>query len=125
MTILTFGHRKIGTFFLFYHLTFLLDKQNYAPYGSFYVNMLLNMKATYRGLKTLFTEKEIFFQGQNCYPLSKPTRRSNYYGKALRRRWKTISKNFVMEILKYLGDSCEPTKTLSIVTYLRIHWRHL
>ena len=48
---------------------FVLDKQNYAWYGSFYVTMLLNMEVTYPGLKTLIAEKGISIQGQDRYPL--------------------------------------------------------
>ena len=46
---------------------FVVDKQNYARYDSFYVTLLLNMETTYSGLKTLLTVKKISFQGQDRY----------------------------------------------------------
>ena len=47
---------------------FVLDKYNYARYGSFCFTMLLKMKATCPGLKTLLAEKGISVQGQDRYP---------------------------------------------------------
>ena len=47
---------------------FVLDKQNYAHYGSFCLTMLLNIEATYPGLNTLIAEKRIYVQGQIVIP---------------------------------------------------------
>ena len=48
---------------------FVLDKQNYARYGSFYVTILLNIGVTYPELKALLAEKGISVQDQDRYSL--------------------------------------------------------
>ena len=55
--------------FSFLPFYFVLDKQNYAWYGIFYVTLLLNMETTYPGLKTLLDEKGISVQAQDRYPV--------------------------------------------------------
>ena len=61
---------KLGfAWYSFLPYYFVLDKQNYARYGSYYVTMLRNMDATYPGLKSLIDKKGISVQGQDRYPL--------------------------------------------------------
>ena len=47
---------------------FALNKQNYARYGSLYVNSLENLEETHPGCLELIKHKGISVQGQNKYP---------------------------------------------------------
>ena len=49
-------------------LMFALNKQNYARYGSLYVNSLENLEETHPGCLELIKHKGISVQGQNKYP---------------------------------------------------------
>ena len=47
---------------------FVLDKQNYARYGSLYVNTLENLDITHPGCRELIQFKGLSVQGQDRYP---------------------------------------------------------
>ena len=57
----------------FLHLNFALNKQNYARYGAFYVNVLENIATVYPGLKEIIEEKGLSVQGQEYYSLRTAT----------------------------------------------------
>ena len=48
---------------------FILNKTNYARYGSYYLAVLQNMDGLYPGLKTLLKDKGLSVQAQERYPL--------------------------------------------------------
>ncbi len=47
---------------------FALDKQNYARYGSLYVNTLENLEETHPGCKEVIELKGLSVQAQDRYP---------------------------------------------------------
>ena len=55
-----------GNIFLPWYFSF--NKTNYARYGSYYYNSLVNMEQIYPGLKYLLKEKGISVQAQENYP---------------------------------------------------------
>ena len=47
---------------------FAIDKQNYARYGSCYINTLENLDITHAGCRELLKYKGLSVQGQEKYP---------------------------------------------------------
>ena len=51
---------------------FVLNKQNYAKYGSIYVNTLENLDITHPGCRELLERNGLSVQGQDIYPCVTP-----------------------------------------------------
>ena len=58
-------HLRLYSWKSFIPFYFAMDKQNYARYGSFYVETMTNINNLYPGLKSLLEKKGISVLGQN------------------------------------------------------------